>query len=161
MKIYVASSWRNPHQQDVVALLRNCGHEVYDFKNPPLNTGFSWREVDPNWQNWTPQKYRDAMSHPRSEEGFKSDFDAMRWADAVVLVQPCGNSAHLELGWAVGANKLTAVLFPDGLTKQCEPELMAKLADSILIGSDELVKWCADTHALINRVKTALTGRTS
>ena len=34
-KIYVASSWRNVFQQDVVAILRDLGHEVYDFKNPP------------------------------------------------------------------------------------------------------------------------------
>lgn len=34
-KIYVASSWRNVFQQDVVGILRDLGHEVYDFKNPP------------------------------------------------------------------------------------------------------------------------------
>ena len=34
-KIYVASSWRNVFQQDVVDILRDLGHEVYDFKNPP------------------------------------------------------------------------------------------------------------------------------
>ena len=33
-KIYVASSWRNVFQQDVVNILRDLGHEVYDFKNP-------------------------------------------------------------------------------------------------------------------------------
>ncbi len=31
MKIYVASSWRNQFQQEVVALLRAEGHEVYDL----------------------------------------------------------------------------------------------------------------------------------
>lgn len=35
-KIYVASSWRNVFQQDVVDILRNLGHEVYDFKNPHM-----------------------------------------------------------------------------------------------------------------------------
>lgn len=34
MKIYVASSWRNQYQPEVVATLRAVGHEVYDFKNP-------------------------------------------------------------------------------------------------------------------------------
>lgn len=28
-KIYVASSWRNVFQQDVVDILRDLGHEVY------------------------------------------------------------------------------------------------------------------------------------
>lgn len=31
-KIYVASSWRNVFQQDVVGILRDLGHEVYDFR---------------------------------------------------------------------------------------------------------------------------------
>lgn len=35
-KIYVASSWRNVFQQDVVDILRDLGHEVYDFKNPHM-----------------------------------------------------------------------------------------------------------------------------
>jgi hypothetical protein len=32
MKIYVASSWRNERQQDVVKTLRAANHEVYDFR---------------------------------------------------------------------------------------------------------------------------------
>ena len=34
-KIYVASSWRNQHYPEVVRRLREAGHEVYDFRNPP------------------------------------------------------------------------------------------------------------------------------
>ena len=53
-KIYVASSWRNSFQEIVVRFLREQGHEVYDFKNPPHgNGGFRWSDIDPNWQNWT------------------------------------------------------------------------------------------------------------
>ena len=34
-KIYVASSWRNEYYPEVVEKLREAGHEVYDFRNPP------------------------------------------------------------------------------------------------------------------------------
>ena len=34
-KIYVASSWRNGYYPDVVDKLREAGHDVYDFRNPP------------------------------------------------------------------------------------------------------------------------------
>ena len=62
-KIYVASSWRNVFQQDVVGILRDLGHEVYDFKNPPHgNGGFQWSDIDPNWQNWTTEQYREALN---------------------------------------------------------------------------------------------------
>ena len=45
-KIYVASSWRNKYQPEVVAALRKAGHEVYDFRNPEDNPGgFHWADV--------------------------------------------------------------------------------------------------------------------
>ena len=34
-KIYVASSWRNEYYPEVVEKLREAGHDVYDFRNPP------------------------------------------------------------------------------------------------------------------------------
>lgn len=112
MKIYAASSWRNPWQQPVVAHLRSLGHDVYDFRNPPNGSGFGWRELDPNWQRWSPAEYRQNLEKPRAREGFESDFKAMRECDACVLIQPCGTSAHLELGWCAGAGLATAVYFP-------------------------------------------------
>ena len=60
-KIYVASSWKNPYQPQVVKKLREQGHEVFDFRNPPDGKGgFFWRDVDPNWEQWTT---RDYISH--------------------------------------------------------------------------------------------------
>ena len=47
MKIYVASSWRNERQPEVVRCLRQRGHEVYDFRHPtPGDFGFRWSEID-------------------------------------------------------------------------------------------------------------------
>ena len=61
-RIYVASSWRNEHQPAVVEALRGTGFEVYDFRHPrPDNEGFGWSEIDPDWQRWTPETYRDAL----------------------------------------------------------------------------------------------------
>ena len=134
MKIYVASSWRNPLQPTVVDVLRQAGHEVYDFRNPPNGTGFAWSEIDPDWQAWRAVDYREMLMHPRAEEGYASDFDAMKWADCCVLVLPCGRSAHLELGWSVGAGKRTIILTRDGE----EPELMAKMADAICVSLEEV-----------------------
>ena len=68
-KIYVASSWRNVFQQDVVDILRDLGHEVYDFKNPPHgNGGFQWSDIDPDWQNWTTEQYQEALNHPIAQK---------------------------------------------------------------------------------------------
>ncbi|WP_300725881.1 hypothetical protein [uncultured Rikenella sp.] len=134
MKIYVASSWRNQHYTDVVDYLRRLGHEVYDFRNPVPHSGFSWSEVDPNWRNWTTEEYKTALHHPAAERGFGSDFGAMQWADACVLVCPCGRSAHTEAGWMAGAGKPTWVYIPE----QQEPELMYKIYSRIITDLDEL-----------------------
>lgn len=135
MNIYVASSWRNEYQPQVVLALREMGHEVYDFRNPaPGNTGFAWSDVDPNWLNWTTHQYRAALSHPVAEHGFTLDFSAMKWADACVMVLPCGRSANTEAGWMKGAGKKVYVYSP---VKQ-EPELMYKIFDGILASADDL-----------------------
>ncbi len=135
MKIYVASSWRNNRQPEVVQQLRDVGHEVYDFKNPEPYTGFAWSEIDPDWKNWTNEQYFQALKHPRAEEGFKSDFDAMNWADICVLVMPCGRSAHTEAGWMQGMNKPTIVL----IEQEAEPELMYKIFEKITDKMDEVI----------------------
>jgi len=143
MNIYVASSWRNTLQPAVVALLRSCGHNVYDFRNPaPGNTGFNWREIDPNWQAWTPQEYREALKHPIARAGFRADMTALESADACVLVLPSGRSASFEFGWAVGAGKRGAVV----MYEPCEPELMY-LGHPILVAEAELRAWGEDWAA--------------
>ena len=136
MKVYVASSWRNPNQSAVVERLRAEGHEVYDFRNPPARTGFGWRQGADRPPPWTAAETREVLSHPIAQEGYDSDLGAMKWADAIVMVQPCGRSAALELGWGAGKGKLTVALLADGQ----EPELMLKCADHLAITLDEVVQ---------------------
>jgi hypothetical protein len=171
MKIYVASSWRNQFQQGVVAHLRNAGFEVYDFKNPkPGDRGFHWSEIDPGWQMWDAEQFRESLAHPIAQLGFASDFIAMEAADACVLVLPCGRSAHLEAGYFAGhpSKRLVILLGPGiqikvpghsmGQETPCracgdldgchlwrgipaqEPELMYKMADAICLDIDEAIR---------------------
>lgn len=138
-KIYVASSWRNPIQQEIVRVLRKAGHEVYDFVNPaPGQHGFAWLEVNPDWLNWTPEQFiADLYSgHPAVMRGFSLDKDALDWADTCVLVLPCGRSAHLEAGYAAGRGKLTIFyLHPDHF----EPELMYLLGGGCVTSLEGLL----------------------
>lgn len=145
--VYVASSWRNPIHTAVCAALRSAGVDHYDFKNPAGGTGFSWREVKPegapvgiaakgaDWE--TAEEYLEMIEHPRAIAGFHSDFAAMNRADTFVLVLPCGKSAHLELGWAVGAGKRTAILLEDPV----EPELMYRMVDYMTPSLFDLLGW--------------------
>lgn len=150
--VYVASSWRNPMHPAVCSVLTAAGIEHYDFRNPPGGTGFSWREVKTgdgsdsipagqvkakgsDWENV--EEYLRMVAHPRALRGFEADYTAMRKADTFVMVLPCGKSAHLELGWAVGAGKRTAILLEDPV----EPELMYLCADYLAPSVHDLLGW--------------------
>lgn len=133
-RIYLASSWRNEFQAAAVQTLRAEGHEVYDFKNPaPGATGFGWRKILPDPPPWSAEQTRAVLAHPVAEEGFRLDFEAIRWSDTIIMLQPCGRSAALELGWGCGAGKLTLVVLADGQ----EPELMLKCATRLCTSIDE------------------------
>ena len=126
MKIYVASSWRNNYQPEVVKALREDGHEVYDFKDAD---GFHWTEVDEAWQEWPKDipKYLAGLDHPCAMRGFNRDMSNLIACEACVYVMPCGVSASLEAGWACGSGRLVIVYVP-GLR---EPDLMVKMAHLI------------------------------
>lgn len=146
MKIYVASSWRNPRQPTVIDLLRKAGHEVYDFKNPKEGEcGFHWSEIDIKWQSWTPERFKEALNHRLAINGFVQDKKALDNCEICVLVLPCGRSAHLEAGYAVGQGKPTYILLSDG-----EPELMYKMG-TILTNTDDLIHRLASTAFMERR----------
>ncbi len=140
MKIYVASSWRNQFQPEVVHSLRLEGHDVYDFRGSGDGWGcggdgpggFSWSECDPNWQSWPDDipRYLAALQHHRAVEGFYRDMNALLACDVCLMVMPCGPSASMEMGWACGAGRLVIVYIP----AMREPDLMVKMAD--YVGSD-------------------------
>jgi hypothetical protein len=146
VKVYVASSWRNDRQPEIVQLLRFAGHEVYDFRNPLEScSGFHWSEIAPDWQGWSPEKLRHGLEHRLACKGFRRDFAAMQWADACVLLMPCGRSAHLEAGWFVGAGKPVCILLSSG-----EPELMYKMANRLCVQPDEITEWLAELDSSVS-----------
>ena len=151
--VYVASSWRNPLQIAVCSVLQSAGIDHYDFRNPgPGQHGFAWNEVGmPSYSRERNSvvpvgEYLKGLEHPRAVEGFNLDMAAMEKADTFVMVLPCGRSAHLELGWAVGAGKRTAILlapeFEQGMGPMLViPELMYKMVDYMTESLFDLLGW--------------------
>lgn len=133
-RIYLASSWRNQHQPELVARLRGSGHSVYDFRNPRHNTGFSWQQIEGSVDSGA-ANFRAALNTSAvAARGFLSDMHALDWADTCLLLLPCGRSAHLEAGWAKGRGKRLIVF----LHQYDEPELMYLMADHIVVNHAEL-----------------------
>jgi hypothetical protein len=127
MKLYVASSWRNAYQPGVVLALREAGHEAYDFRHPGEGErGFAWSDINPNWQRWSVDEFRQGLDHDLTGHAFRRDQRALEWCDGCILVLPSGMSAHLEAGWCAGRGKPVVVYAPE----LREAELMYKLFDA-------------------------------
>ena len=126
MKVYVASSWRNQIYPEVLKVLRHAGHAVYDFRH---QGGSDW-----NPEEMSSGELFDFLDHPRVNEIFEKDMAALVDSDAVVCVLPCGRSAHLELGYGIGAGKRTVLLWHDGDA----PDIMHKAVDAIVFDVAEI-----------------------
>lgn len=129
----------------VVKILRASGLEVYDFKEP--TTCFKWEEVanvDEHGGGITAAEYLEALAHPRAYAGFDQDMSHLQAASTVVLILPAGNSAHLELGYAVGQGKSTAILLDDPVK---DMDLMHLACENFFTQIDRLVRWCREQEA--------------
>lgn len=139
--IYLASSWHNSYHQIVLKSLRMQGHEVYDFKHPsPTNNGFAWHDCFPNKDNHAKdiKSYMQAIRTNRAEESYAFDKDALDKCDTCILLLPCGRSAHLEAGYAIGKGKEVIILLSED---QFEPELMYLMANHIACSLTEVLQY--------------------
>jgi hypothetical protein len=135
-KIYLASSWRNQQQPEVLKILRDLGHEVYDFRNPlPGNNGFRWQDCEYDMRDKA-LFVRHITKSFAAQKGFVLDRDALNWCDTCVLLLPSGLSAHLEAGYAIGQGKETFVVLS---VEEFEPELMYLLSHHICETVKDLV----------------------
>jgi hypothetical protein len=147
--VYVASSWRNPLQADAVSALRAAGISTYDYRHPfGGSKGFGWHEVgSPHPQGAhqpvSPDVYLDMIAHPRADEAYHdNDLAAMHWCSHLIMVLPCGRSAHAEAGWAAGMGKHTAVWLAED---PMEPELMYKMFEFMTPSLPDIIEWVMET----------------
>jgi hypothetical protein len=135
MKIFVASSWRNAFQGNVVSFLRRNGYTVYDFKDSGYE--FHWSEIDPAWREWEAEKVCEVIRENNLvEEAVSCDLTALSNADVVVGVYPFGVSAAMEIGLASGLQKPTVLVIGGSL--EIKPETMLSLCNHICCSLEEL-----------------------
>lgn len=124
LRIYIASSWRNPFYVETVKQFRDAGHYVWDWRNPPTGgCGFGWSDCGGKYKQGdliTALEWARLLNHETAQRGFASDLCGMNWCDEGYLLHPCGKSAHLEAGWIAGRGKKVHVICPVDV----EPDLM-------------------------------------
>jgi len=140
MKIYVASSWRNRQQPKVVEALKSAGHDVYDFRN--ADTAFRWSDVSLGWHNFDADRMQEALGHEIVQEAFSNDLEALNNCDMCVYVMPCGVSASIEMGYAVGRGKPVVVLLSNDPAHSIKnAEVMLLMADKVCASLEEMMSW--------------------
>ncbi len=156
MKIYLASSWKNKEKvRELAESLRAAlGFiEVDDFTDPSLGRFvFSWDELEDEYKN-IPGKVVPSSSYAnaikfleddRAQKAFVEDVSRIDWADVLILILPCGKSAHMELGYAAANGKKIIVYAPDGFKRE-DCEVMYGFADlltySLCEVSQQLSNW--------------------
>lgn len=94
---------------EMAELLRSEGHLADAFCDEENRVSFNWSELfgimDREGVDITELNAKDMMKHWRVQAAFKEDKKYLDWSDAVVMLMPCGRSAHLEAGYAVGCGK--------------------------------------------------------
>lgn len=123
-RIYVASSWRNSFQPQVIKELRKRGHKVYDFRHPQGREDKNvWDEVGIKRVSTTGEGFDEGLRNKVARERFEEHYTAMQDADTCILLLPCERSAHVEAGLMAGKGKRVYVMDCSG-DGHVTPELM-------------------------------------
>ena len=161
MRIYLASSWKNMEEVRKVAEdLRVLSFvEVDDFTDESLGRFvFSIDDLSEEYRT-VPGKVMPSSSYAlaikfledeRAQKAFSEDVSRIDWADVLILILPCGRSAHMELGYAAGHGKKIIVYAPAGFSRD-DCEVMYGFADLLTYSLAEiyqqLKKWhWGETH---------------
>ncbi len=135
MSIYLATSWKNEHYVRVLKALRDDGHEVYDFREK----GFLFSQLvgeDVNVELLPAIQQAALLDHDTADRAFKMDMKGLADADVLVMLYPCGNDAHVELGWAAAQGLFTIVYVNEGY----RVGLMDKMANKFVFSDQQLLE---------------------
>lgn len=133
MRVYIGGSLANDDIPRLTKLVAEAGHNAFSEWYTP------GPEADVNWRTYEQAlgyDFRQALQRPSAQHIFTFDKSYIDKSDAFVMVLPCGKSAHLELGYAIGKRKLGIIYMPEEPTKW---DVMYAFADHIVVGDDELL----------------------
>ena len=120
MKIYIASSWSNRYLNDIVSILRDRNHEV--------RANGSTQPAPPPLPDGSLDNVMSYLHLTSTQSRYQLHCAALVEAEVLLCVLPCGRSAHVELGMALGLSIPVVLLVHDGI----EPDLMHLGVDAVV-----------------------------
>lgn len=108
-RIYIASSWKNVVNASNLAFeLRQAGHLVDCFCDLTSDRPIYNLEYCKYYLTTDGVAIGNAITFltlPETRTAFEEDLKWLDWCNVVVMLVPCGKSAHLEAGYAKGQGK--------------------------------------------------------
>lgn len=100
----VISSYRNKERvESLVDEIRGRGFTCYNFCDEPADPNNA--DAHPEEQMKVFEATENFHEHEHFKKLFARDLHGLKNADKVILLQPCGLSAHMEAGIAFGLDK--------------------------------------------------------
>ena len=155
MKVYLASSWKN--ERIVLELqknLRKKGFEVDAFCNPDGRFVFNIHELTPDILSLNPKTF---LEYEKTQKAFQEDRKFIEWCDVLIMIQPCGNSSHLEAGYAKGRGKIVIIYYPDFFPEKGGLDVMYGFADLITDVISELISYLKQLGPVSANVEKPIT----
>lgn len=129
MKVYLASSWKNEDAVlEMQRYLRSYEFEVDAFCNPDGRFVFNIHEITPDIRKLNPRTF---LEYEKTKRAFEEDRKYIDWCDCLIMLQSCGNSSHLEAGYAKGKGKTLIIFYPEGFPAEGGLDVMYGFADLI------------------------------
>lgn len=110
LKIYLAGGLVNPQIVEITKLLQEAGHTPFsEWYTPGPEADVRWRDYELS----IGFSYREALKRPSAQNTFNFDKKHIDDSDVMLMILPCGKSAHMELGYMIGTGKPAHILMPE------------------------------------------------
>lgn len=136
-QVYLVGSLRNSEVPELAVFLRNATEwNVFDdwFAAGP--------EADDHWKTYERHRgrtYEEALKGAAAKNVFNFDRQHISESSHVLLVMPAGKSGHMEVAWAAGIGKKTAILLESNTDDRWD--VMYQFVDRVFRTREDVVKW--------------------
>lgn len=134
MKVYISASWKNRLLvRKLAGILRANNHEVFDFTDPSCRkTHETPPEMFPEQFDPSQHTYSKYINRKEWRAVVDENREAIKWADLIILLLPCGIDATADWALGVGMGKRTIIVGHPNKGERSEVHLWADtMLDSI------------------------------
>ena len=133
--IYIGGALANPDIVRLTKVLLDAGHVAFsEWYTPGKEADVLWRD----YELALGFDYRAALARPAAKNTFNFDRSHIDLCDVFIMVLPCGKSAHLELGYAIGKGKTGIIYMPEQPDRW---DVMYGFANGIVYNDAELFEF--------------------